>query len=253
MTLKQSFLLFLCVSLGIIVGGAGITLLGGQVGVGRLSIAQTTTSKDRMFDVSGTSEVVTSPDTAEISVGVTATESTVKLAQEKVNAITKKVISDLKTLNFDEKEIKTEQYSVYPNYSREETGAIQKIVGYTVSTSMRIRTTNFERMNDAIDMSTKAGVNSIGNVRFIVSDEKQKDVATRGRKEAIEDAKAKAQELATLSGMKLGRILNVSESQMPRGYDGIMLMSAPVESAKTSLQPGSATLNYSITLSYETL
>lgn len=253
---KSAVVLAFAIALGIIAGVSVITLLSGQLGVAKFSIAQTTTSKDRFFEVNGTSEISTKPDRAEVSLGISVVQPTAKAAQEKANAVIAQITADLKKLNFKDADMKTENYSIYPNYNYGDrvNGSTPKINDYTALVSLRVRTEDFDKINDAIDSATKNGANTIGSISFTVSDTKQKELAKEGRKQAIEQAKKNAEELASLSGMRLGRVVDVKETQTggiePRG---IMVMAAmKAVDTETNVQPGSSTLKYSVTLSYET-
>ena len=89
------------------------------------------------------------------------------------------------------------------------------------------------------------------------------EVEDQVRAEAVKEAKAKAQSLSSLAGVKLARIINVSENSndtQPRPY----LMSekavaldavggAGGTAAPTNVEPGSTTFSMTVTLSYETL
>ena len=249
--------LSVAIALGLSLGISAVTFLGGQLGVAKFSVVQTTTSKDRFFEVIGTSEISTAPDKAEATLGISVIQPTAKQAQDRANAVMQQLIAELKALNFTDADMKTQNYSISPNYDyNSPAGGSPKISGYRAEVSLRARTSDFDRINDAIDAASRVGVNNIGQVAFIVSDEKQKELATEGRRKAIEQAKKNAQELAEFSGMRLGRVVNVSESAggQPETYAArVMSLSlASADAPKTELQAGSSTLRYAVTISYET-
>ena len=75
-------------------------------------------------------------------------------------------------------------------------------------------------------------------------------------KKAIANAKEKAQEISTLSGIKLGRVMNIQVNST--GEPPIMLqakeaMSGVTNLDTTNLQPGENTVTISVTLFYATL
>src|SRR3989344_5426227 len=80
------------------------------------SVNSITTTKTNLFTVQGTGEATAVPDTAMISLGVNKEASTVEAAQKQVNEIINKITNDLKKLGVEEKNIKTTNYSVNPNY-----------------------------------------------------------------------------------------------------------------------------------------
>jgi hypothetical protein len=112
-------------------------------------------------------------------------------------------------------------------------------------------------LNTVIDTSTELGANNVGGVSFTLSEEKQKELKTQARKEAIENAKKNAEELSGLSGMRLGKIVNVSENQpspnMRLFNTAAMDEAVSLSKEQTVVEPGSQDYTYAVILSYETL
>ena len=105
------------------------------------------TTKTDLFSSSGSGEITAVPDTASVSVGVTKTAATVDSAQREVNTVASKLISDIKKLGINEKDIKTTNYNVSPNYGSggpepliyPSTGGTEKITGYTVTQNIEVK------------------------------------------------------------------------------------------------------------------
>jgi uncharacterized protein len=221
------------------------------------SVTQTTTQKMATFDVTGESEIVSVPDEAQITTGIEVTASTVAAAQDQANEVINNIIASLEKLDIDKKDIQTQNYSVYPQYDYQNPGR-PNITGYQVSANLRVKVTDFEKLNQVIDTSTQLGANQVGGIQFTMSEEKEEELTKQAREEAIEDAKEDAAELAGLAGIKLGKVLNVWEN---RGYqERPVFMSADMAKAEnamggepTQIEPGSSSFSYSVTLSYETL
>ena len=162
---------------------------------------------------------------------------------------------DLKALGIDEKKIKTTNYSVYPNYDYREGG--QRIRDYNVNATLEVEVTPIDKVNDAIDKATSAGANTIGGIQFTVDEEKKKELEREARKDAIDEAEKKAEELASDAGMRLGKIINIFESP---GYEpGPIFLEAEgrggtkVVEPSTELQPGETAISVSVPLTYEVL
>jgi uncharacterized protein len=240
----------------VIVSTLGVILVTRVAGGPSLSINQISTNKMSTFDVAGESKISTIPDQAEVNMGITVNEGTVKAAQDKANSVINAINEQLGTLGVDKKDIKTENYSLYPIYDYQ-TGAGQNITGYTVNANLKVTMTDFAKLNQAIDLATGAGANQIGGISFTLSDEKKAETEEQARKEAIDNAKEKAEKLASLAGMRLGKIVNVAEApSMPEYPYGPVMMDAKMGAgggAPTNVEPGSTTFTYTVTLSYETL
>lgn len=253
--MKQSFMFIAQVSTIVIVSALGIVLVTRIAGGPALSISQVSTNKQSTFDVTGESKIATVPDQAEVRLGISVNENTVKSAQEKANTTINAINTKLGELGIEKKDIKTENYSLYPNYDYT-SGNGQRITGYSVNANLLVTMKDFANLNQAIDMATSVGANQIGGISFSLSDEKKADVEAEARKEAISNAKDKARELSSIAGMQLGRIVNVSETPQisgPEIYPAMMAMDKGMGGGSpTNVEPGSTSYTYRVTLSYET-
>lgn len=215
------------------------------------SVNSVQTTKTNLFTVDGTGKVTGIPDTAVISIGVTKTASTVASAQNQTNTAANKIIQDLKSLGIAEKNIKTTDYSINPNYDYT---AGQSITGYTVTQTIEASIAPIDVANKAIDVATADGANLVNGVTFTFNDKTKKDLEDKAREEAVNMAKEKAASLAKATGIHLGKIVDVQESSdnQPRP----ILMEAQsignTKSAPTQLSPGENSISIGITLSYET-
>jgi uncharacterized protein YggE len=219
------------------------------------SVNSISTTKTSNFSVQGTGEVTAVPDTALINLGVSKTSSTVDEAQNQVNAIINKLTTDIKNLGIDTKDIKTVNYSVNPNYDY--TAGSQKINGYEVRADIQVKIKPLDKANAAIDAATKDGATNVGNVQFTINDDKRKELETQARKEAIDEAKQKAQSISQASGIHLGRIIDVQEGgagviQPQPMFNALSKDAAGSAAPATELNPGENKITSNVTLSYET-
>lgn len=239
----------------IITVGAGIWVTS-LVGPVPISVTQTLTDKEQTFKASGEAELEVIPDQVEVRLGINLNRSTVVSAQNAANEVINSVTQALTDLGIEKDDIKTQNYNINPeyDYSRDE----RRITGYRVNTQLLVTLTDFSLLNEAIDVATGLGANQVGGVNFSLSKEKQEELRTEAREIAIKKAKESAKELAKLSGVKLGKVINVSESQ-PRNdfrpmYDtALMAAEGAGPEEPTQIQPGTETYNYNVTLSFETL
>ncbi|MCL4417781.1 MAG: SIMPL domain-containing protein [Actinobacteria bacterium] len=214
------------------------------------------TTKNNLFHAQGSGKATDAPDTAMIVVGVTQDASTVEQAQNKVNAVIRKIIDDLKKLGVEEKNIKTENYSVNPKYSYN--GSTDRINGYTVYQQLEIKVKPIEKINKVIDTATADGANIVNQATFVFSDVLKKKLENKAREEAVKDAKSKAESLSRAAGIKLGRVIDVQESS---DYSIIRPMLGKVAPAvetqdkllpSTTITPGENSITTNIDIYYET-
>jgi hypothetical protein len=224
------------------------------------TVNSVSTVKDSLFTVEGSGEVTAVPDTALLNMGVSKTAPSVEAAQTQVNEVINQITAQMKNLGVEEKNIKTVNYSVNPNYDF--TAGTQKINGYMVNADVQVRIKPVDKANQAIDAATQAGATNVGNVQFVIDDAKRAELEEQARKEAIEKAKAKAESISRTSGIRLGRLVDVQESGTPGVQPPILMraelskdsMAGNAEPAPvTELNPGENKVSISVSLSYETL
>lgn len=221
------------------------------------SVQSLQTTKTTLFSVTGTGEITAIPNTAYLTIGVTKTSSTVTDAQSQVNQVANKIITDLKEIGIEEKNIKTTNYSLNPNYDYRSNK--QTITGYTATQNLQVKVTPIDKANKAIDLATADGANITGGINFDLDDKTKKDTENKAREAAVKDAKEKAQSLAKTSGIRLGKIVNVEENTSyprPVAFNKALSSagSAPEMALdQTSITPGQNTITSTVTISYETL
>lgn len=214
------------------------------------SFTSVTTTKSDTFNVSGEGKVNASPDIALVNLGVQATGSTVKAAQDEMNSAINRVSQAIKALGVEKEDIQTTNYNVYPNTDYI-TGS-QRITGYTASTNLSIKVREIDKANAVIDEATKNGANQIGGVSFDIDDKTK--LENEAREKAVKDAKSKAEQAAKIAGFKLGRLVNYTEDF--GGYPvpmALRAMGAPeaVSDKATQIEPGSNEIIVNVTLSFE--
>lgn len=236
----------------IVAGVAGVFIkLMGSI---PFSVSQITTNKTSTFDASGEGKISVVPDRALVVLGVRKTAPKVKTAQDQANEMMDKVIADLKQIGVEEKDIKTTSYDIYPDYS----GATGKPNGFVVSTQVQVKVRNFENIPAVLDLAGTYGLEQVGQLSFILSDELKDETMGKAREEAVKEAKKKADSLAKLAGVKLGKIVNVTEGYgggvSPMMYNAVnRAVGAAEMKDSATVSPGMSEMTVSVTLSYETL
>lgn len=242
----------------VVASTAGVIAVTRVMGGPALSVNQISTNKMSTFDAMGEAKINTIPDQAEVRMGIAITDTTVKVTQDKANTVINSVNEKMAELGIEKSQIKTENYSLYPNYDYS-SGSNQRITGYTLNTNLVVTIKDFAKLNQAVDAATAAGANQIGGITFSLSDDKKEEVEKEAREEAIGNAQEKARELAGLAGMKLGKIVNIYEVPNAVNYPYPMaevaydMAKGAGGGAPTNVEPGSTTYTYQVTLSYETL
>lgn len=215
----------------------------------QFSVNNINSTKTDSFQVQGTGKAAAAPDKALIDIGITNDGPTVAVAQDKTNQTANKITLALKSIGVSEKDIKTINYSITPNFDLNS----KKTGTYTVTQNFEVKVP-IEKINEAIDSATGNGANTVGNISFILDDEKKNELENQARAEAVKEAKAKANGLANVAGIKLGNIINVSESF---GGSNPLLFAPEAKtsdgsSTPTNVLPGQTTIEVTVTLTYNT-
>jgi len=213
------------------------------------------TEKTNVFHVQGTGKATGTPDLATATIGVTYDGATVLEAQTKINEATTKVVSALKKIGINEKDIKTQNYSINPRYGYMPMRNTQD--GYTASQNIEIKTKSVTLINKAIDTATANGANVVNAASFTFSDDSQKKLENQAREMAVKDAKDKAQTLSKAAGMNLGKVVDITESNdrafpVPMFKTGMGSGTGTSEATPpTQINPGENTVTINVDLSYE--
>ena len=165
---------------------------------------------DRTIYVTGSGSVTGEPDIATLDLGVSVEQETVAEAREEAASAMTALIAALKANNVAEKDIKTENFSIYPQYDYTDNGRILR--GYRVNNTVRAKIRELATLSDVIDAAAAAGGNSIviNSIQFMIDD--TTPLQTQARSLAVKDAEAKAQTLAEASGVTLGGPITITES-----------------------------------------
>lgn len=157
------------------------------------------------ISVSGEGNVKVIPDEAVLSIAVeTKGEVSAKVKKDN-DVIIDKVLKYLKTTKINQKDIKSERVSLYPQYDYN-----KKKNYYMASQTINITLRDLSQYEVIMDELVKLGVNRVNGVTFQSSElEKLKSEA---RVLAIKDAQRKASDYAGALGQKVGKAIMVSDN-----------------------------------------
>ncbi len=219
--------------------------------MGSLPISVTQTQKSSTFDATGEGKVVVVPDQATVSLGVREEGYNLKTVQEQVNKKMAALGSSLKEMGVNEKDIKTTGYTYTPDW--------QDKAKYMAYASVQVTIRDLDKVSPAMDLIGSLGLDNVSGPDFGLSDELMEKSTKEAREMAIKKAKAKAEELSSLAGMKLGRIVDVSEGGEGRPVPYAVKtmeavdMAAGAPTTPTPVEAGSSEVVVNVTLSYETM
>jgi len=159
--------------------------------------------------VVGEGKVTLVPDIAHVTIGVETVTNTVKAASDENNEIVNNVLATLKEQGIDEKDMQTSGFSIYAERFGTDGPLSNSDVRYHVTNNVNVTVRDLDKLGDILDAAIDAGANNINGIDFAVADPSASE--SDARTAALADAKAKATDLAKLSGITLGPVVSISE------------------------------------------
>jgi uncharacterized protein len=215
-------------------------------GAGSAMAAEDNRSAERYVSVSAAGDAATEPDIAYIATGVIVEAETAKDGLARNSVVMAKLIDGLKTLGIAHKDIQTISVSVQPRYVQAKDGHPTTLSGYRVVNQVRLTVRDIKRLGEMLDAAVALGANQISSVAFDVSNaETLKDEA---RKQAMVNAKRRAELYATAAGAELGNVLTISEDVNvgPRP----MAMARSAVAGAVPIEAGTRTLTVEVHVTY---
>jgi uncharacterized protein YggE len=180
--------------------------------------------------VTGIARLDVEPDEASVTFTFTSTEKKVSKAHDLTRERTDRFVAALKELGVPKKDIVFGYSSYSPDYVYQE-GKPQKLVTFTTSTTLIVKTGDFSKIPAIVDAGVSSGLTSLGGIEFYSTrlPEHKKTV----RDMAVKAAREKAGQIAKGLDIKLGKAVSVSEgawhASAGRGYGGYRGWYDPLE------------------------
>ena len=160
------------------------------------------TNNNSTLSVSGSAFTKIKPDRVVISIGVETTNKTAKASLAANSELMNKIIIALRNLGIKENETSTSSFTISPNYNYTESGTILNITGFTVTNSIQIDSSTLANISSWIDAAVASGANSINSIDFRISNNKLEDTKNMIIKDAIANAREKANIASSALGLK---------------------------------------------------
>jgi uncharacterized protein len=197
----------------------------------------------------GTGRVQGVPDTLTANVSIEFTAPDVTTAMNQANDRQQAVINALVGSGIDRKNIRTTEVTLQPQYNNPGPNGTATISGYraTNAIEVKIHPPDAASQTLALIVTTGGDATRISSVSYSIADDSQLVKDARAR--AFNDAKDRADQYAQLSGLRLGKVLSISEASGSTPPVGAPL-GAPRASA-VPLEPGQQTVSFSVTAVWE--
>ena len=205
-----------------------------------------------VLSVQGSGQAKLAPDQAGLSLSVITDGRSAQEVQaenaRKMQAVTEAV----KGLGVEDRFIRTSNLSMQPRY--EHKNGERKLKGYTATNTLRIEVKDLSKLGRIIDRALNAGANKVDSLDFsLQAPERLQQLAL---KNAVADARSKAEVIAGALGKQIAGLKQVSEENsgyMTRSYSLPLLAAAKADNStavETPVSPGELELSATVHIEF---
>lgn len=232
---------------------APVAMLAIACGDKNTSIEQTGVDQMTGISVAGEGKVTAAPDVANISLGVSVLAPTVAEARQQAAASLEAMLATMRNNGVDDKDIQTSQLNISPEYDYRNNETILR--GFRVQNNVNAEIRDIDSTGKVVDEAVEAGGNNaqIQGISFTIDD--PSELQEQARKAAVEDAKRKADVLASAAGVSVGGPISISEGALvvpPNYYYAADRAEAGASAPlpETPIEPGELDVSISVTVTW---
>lgn len=200
-----------------------------------------------LLSVSASGDATRIPDVATISAGVVTQAADANAALRANAEQMNRLMDAVRKAGIAERDIRTSDLGVSPQYRRAD-GEAREISGYEARNTVNLTIRDISGLGGVIDALVAAGANQVYGPHFEIGEpEAARDEARRA---ALDAARARAELYADALGMRVHRIVSISEGGgfMPRP---MMAMRAMDTMESSPVSPGESTVSVNLDVVFE--
>ncbi|HVJ70598.1 MAG TPA: SIMPL domain-containing protein [Sphingomicrobium sp.] len=203
------------------------------------------------LDVSASGEVTRVPDLAIISAGVQTLQPTATAAIEENAARMERVRAALKRAGIEDRDIQTSSINLNPEYQYDQNRP-PRLTGYRATNTVNVKFRDLKRTGSILDALVAEGANQINGPNLTV--DKPEAALDEARTKAIANGRARADLYARALGMRVVRLISVSEGggyNVPPPMPMVAMMAERGAAADSKIDPGTQQLQVNVSMSFE--
>jgi uncharacterized protein YggE len=212
--------------------------------------ADPSATQEHTVTVSGTGEISVAPDVADVVLGVMAQKPTAAEAQSAAATSMTAVVAAVKKSGVADKDIVTINLNLSPVYDYGSGSSAPRLTGYQYANTVKVTVRIITSVASVVDGAVAAGATTVSGISFRLDDPKA--VQAQARQLAMNDARTKADALASAAGVSVKGVATIAEAAVqtnPVYYSGA-LDQAKVASVSTPIQTGTTDIVVQVTVSY---
>jgi uncharacterized protein YggE len=237
-------------SLGLVVGlaacgdGSSAGLSPGQGGVAGSSNTVT---------VSGKATVSAMPDEVAVTLTVEQEAVTAPAAMDAASKTTQRVLDRLKADGIPDSAIETQNVTLYPIRTYDPNTGKETLTGYRAQNSVTVTLGDAPTIGKVLAAAVETGVTNVSGPVWRLRDESA--TVNEALKQAVANARAKAESLAAAGGVQVGEVMMISEGGVdvpvvPPPYWRAADTAAAGQVAEPPINPTSIDVTATVTVTY---
>lgn len=202
-----------------------------------------------LLSVSANAQASRVPDVATISAGVVTQAVDGNAAMRQNAEQMAKVMEAIKDAGIPEKDVQTSGINLSPQYRYVENEA-PKITGFQASNTVNLKVRDIARLGKVLDALAAQGSNQINGPSFEI--DQPEPVYDEARLAALKKAQARAETYAKSLGLRVRRIVSISEGG-GSNFQPVPMMAMRAQKAEmdTQVSPGETTLSVNLDVVFE--
>ena len=202
-----------------------------------------------LLTISASAEARRVPDVAAVSAGVVTRAADAQAAMRDNAARMEGVMTALREAGIAPRDIRTTGVNLHPQYHHPENGTAT-INGYEASNTVEVTVRDIARIGPALDALVASGANHVNGPAFSIDE--PAEARDEARRAALEDARTRAGMYAEALGLRVRRIVSISEGG-PSGpvMPYAMARMESTASADTPISPGENVVSANLEIVFE--
>ncbi|HEY4555969.1 MAG TPA: SIMPL domain-containing protein [Lysobacter sp.] len=211
--------------------------------------AATVAGDGTLLSVSAQAEARRTPDIATVSAGVVTQAADANAAMRANAEQMAKVVAAIRAAGIAERDVQTSGIQLSPQYRYAENQP-PAITGYQAANTVSITVRDIARLGKILDALVATGANQVNGPSFDVED--KESALDEARRAALDKAQARAQMYAKSLGLRVRRIVSISEGgriDVPMPMAAMRMEKSMA--ADTPVSPGESVLSMNLDVVFE--
>lgn len=202
----------------------------------------------RQIIVQGEGRVSAVPDMAVVNLGVQREAREASAAMQAASEAMSQVLARLAEVGVASEDIQTTRIGLDPRWQHSDNGAPPRVTGYVATNDLSVRVRDLDDLGQLLDAIVSDGANTMNGLSFSVSD--TQELEAEARKEAVQDARRRAETLADAAGANLGEVISLSEEVSGGGGPQPMMEMAMSDRSSVPMAAGEVDITVSVRVVY---